>query len=92
MIDIWLMAHLAEAVGPKACLVLVGDADQLPSVGPGLVLRQLISCGKIPVARLTEIFRQDSAGLIVKKRTPHLKGGHACFAWGRTQVPELISI
>ena len=74
MIDIWLMAHLAEAVGSKACLVLVGDADQLPSVGPGLVLRQLISCGRIPVARLTEIFRQDSAGLIVKNAHRILHG------------------
>ena len=74
MIDIWLMAHLAEAVAPKACLVLVGDADQLPSVGPGLVLRQLISCGCIPVARLTEIFRQDAAGLIVKNAHRILHG------------------
>ena len=83
MMDIWLMCHLAEAVGPKACLVLVGDADQLPSVGPGLVLRQLISCGKIPVARLTEIFRQDSAGLIVKNAHRILRGAMPVLPEGK---------
>lgn len=65
MLDIWLCAHLAEAVAGGSKLVLVGDADQLPSVGPGLVLRQLIDSKVVPVAALTEIFRQNSAGLIV---------------------------
>jgi len=66
MVDTWLAAHLAESVGPDSRLILVGDADQLPSVGAGLVLRQVIDSGKAPVAALKEIFRQDSAGLIVQ--------------------------
>lgn len=66
MVDTWLAAHLAESVGPDSRLILVGDADQLPSVGAGLVLRQVIESGVVPVAALKEIFRQDSAGLIVQ--------------------------
>ncbi|MGD8564560.1 MAG: ATP-dependent RecD-like DNA helicase [Desulfarculaceae bacterium] len=65
MIDTWLLAHLVEALGPTTRLVLVGDADQLPSVGPGLTLRQLISSGVVNVAQLQEIFRQQQAGMIV---------------------------
>ncbi len=74
MLDIWLCAHLAEAVAPGARLVLVGDADQLPSVGPGLVLRQLMESGVVQVAELKEIFRQDSAGLIVRNAHKVLAG------------------
>ncbi|MCF8031561.1 MAG: ATP-dependent RecD-like DNA helicase [Desulfarculaceae bacterium] len=65
MIDIWLGAHLASAVGPTSRLLLVGDADQLPPVGPGLFFRQIMDSGAAHVARLTEIFRQDESGLIV---------------------------
>lgn len=65
MIDTWLLCHLVEAIGPDTVLILVGDADQLPSVGPGLVFRQIIESGAASVARLSEIFRQDTAGLIV---------------------------
>ncbi len=65
MIDIWLGAHLAAAVGPSSRLLLVGDADQLPPVGPGLFFRQIMDSGAAHVARLTEIFRQDESGLIV---------------------------
>ncbi|BEQ14980.1 SF1B family DNA helicase RecD2 [Desulfoferula mesophila] len=65
MIDIWLGAHLAAAVGPTSRLLLVGDADQLPPVGPGLFFRQIMDSGAAKVARLTEIFRQDESGLIV---------------------------
>ena len=74
MIDIWLMANLAEAVGPECRLILVGDADQLPSVGPGLVLRQIIDSKVIKTARITEIFRQDQAGLLVKNAHLILNG------------------
>ncbi|MBE9565323.1 MAG: AAA family ATPase, partial [Proteobacteria bacterium] len=65
MIDIELMCALVGAISEKARLVLVGDVDQLPSVGPGLVLRDLIESGAVPVARLTEIFRQDRESQIV---------------------------
>lgn len=65
MLDQWLATHLLEAVGPGTRLVLVGDADQLPSVGAGLVFRQIMDSGVVPVAVLGEIFRQDEAGLIV---------------------------
>ncbi len=66
MVDISLMDHLLQAIPETACLVLVGDVDQLPSVGPGTVLRDLIGSGVIPVVRLTEIFRQASQSWIVR--------------------------
>ncbi len=74
MLDTWLCAHLAEALGPGARLVLVGDADQLPSVGAGLVLRQVIKSGVAQVAELKEIFRQDQAGLLVANAHRILRG------------------
>jgi exodeoxyribonuclease V alpha subunit len=65
MLDIELAHHLLQAV-PTGCRVaLVGDADQLPSVGPGNVLADLIASGRIRVTRLTEIFRQGEQSLIV---------------------------
>ncbi len=74
MIDLWLAAHLLEAIGTGTRLVLVGDADQLPSVGAGLVLRQIMDSGVAPVAVLGEIFRQDEAGLIVANAHRILRG------------------
>jgi exodeoxyribonuclease V alpha subunit len=74
MIDVWLMAHLASAVADGARLILVGDADQLPSVGAGLVLRQVIDSGQVPVARLSEIFRQAQASLIIQNAHRILHG------------------
>ncbi len=65
MLDIELMHALVQAIGDHARLVLVGDVDQLPSVGPGLVLHDLIESKAVPVARLTEIFRQDQESQIV---------------------------
>ena len=64
MIDIILMQHLAAAIKPSARLIMVGDADQLPSVGPGNVLRDIIESGCVPVIRLTEIFRQSERSMI----------------------------
>jgi len=66
MVDQWLMRDLLRALDPGARLVLVGDADQLPSVGPGNVLRDIVASGVLPVTRLTEIFRQSETGLIVQ--------------------------
>lgn len=65
MIDTLLMFHLLRAIPSKAVLILVGDVDQLPSVGPGTVLRDIINSGVIPVVRLTEIFRQAMGSKII---------------------------
>jgi len=65
MIDMSLAHHLLRAVPASARLVLVGDADQLPSVGPGNVLAELLQSGVVPTVRLQRVFRQDGAGLIV---------------------------
>ncbi|MBP8644646.1 MAG: ATP-dependent RecD-like DNA helicase [Syntrophobacteraceae bacterium] len=65
MVDILLLHHLLKAVSPHATLVLVGDADQLPSVGPGNVLQEIVRSGQFPVVRLTEIFRQARESKII---------------------------
>ena len=66
MVDIFLMRSLLRALKPGARLILVGDADQLPSVGAGNVLKDLIASGVVPVVALDEIFRQDNASHIVR--------------------------
>ncbi len=65
MVDIFLMRSLLRALHPGTRLVLVGDADQLPSVGAGNVLRDVIAADVVPVVRLTEIFRQAEQSMIV---------------------------
>jgi exodeoxyribonuclease V alpha subunit len=66
MIDSILFFHLLRAVNQDARLILVGDIDQLPSVGPGSVLKDLIGSGVVPVAELNEIFRQaQKSGIVV---------------------------
>ena len=65
MVDVPLMAAVLKALPVQAALLVVGDVDQLPSVGPGQVLADLIGCGAVPVARLTEIFRQAAASRII---------------------------
>ena len=65
MVDVVLMNHLLRALPPQAGLLLVGDVDQLPSVGPGLVLKHLIESGVVPVVRLTEVFRQAANSKII---------------------------
>jgi exodeoxyribonuclease V alpha subunit len=65
MIDIVLMNQLLKAIPDLAALLLVGDVDQLPSVGPGAVLSDIISSNVIPVVRLTEIFRQAATSKII---------------------------
>ena len=66
MIDIRLIDHFLQALPAHATLILVGDIDQLPSVGPGNVLRDLINSDSIPYCRLDTIYRQDNRGQIVK--------------------------
>jgi exodeoxyribonuclease V alpha subunit len=81
MIDVVLMNQLLRAIPASACVVLVGDVDQLPSVGPGTVLADLISSGVVPVARLTEIFRQAGHSGIVR----------AAHAVNHGELPESAS-
>jgi len=65
MVDVSLMMHWLRALPDHAHLLLVGDVDQLPSVGPGNVLADIIRSGVVPVARLTEVFRQAAQSRIV---------------------------
>ena len=65
MIDVVLMQALMKATPDDAALLIVGDIDQLPSVGPGQVLADIIGSGAIPVARLTEVLRQAAASRII---------------------------
>jgi exodeoxyribonuclease V alpha subunit len=66
MLDLKLTCALLDALPPRCRLVLVGDVDQLPSVGAGQILKDLIACGRIPVARLTEVYRQAAESGIVR--------------------------
>ena len=70
MIDMFLMNSLLKAIKPGARLMLIGDADQLPSVGAGNVLNDIIASGRYCTVKLTEIFRQSNESLII--RNAHL--------------------
>jgi exodeoxyribonuclease V alpha subunit len=65
MLDLFLAYSLIKAVAAGAQLLLVGDIDQLPSVGPGSVLADLINSGRVPVVRLTQVFRQAQQSAII---------------------------
>jgi len=65
MVDVPLMRAVLRALPNQAALLLVGDVDQLPSVGPGQVLADIIASGAVPVVRLTEVFRQAAASRII---------------------------
>lgn len=65
MLDVPLMSHLLAAHPPGGSLILVGDVDQLPSVGPGMVLQHVIASGVVPVVRLKEVFRQSRDSRII---------------------------
>ncbi len=69
MVDLFLAYSLLKAIPKDTSILLVGDTDQLPSVGPGNVLKDLIASGKIPVVRLTQVFRQAAKSAII--RTAH---------------------
>ena len=78
MVDVVLMNRLLQAMPPWACVVFVGDVDQLPSVGAGSVLSDLIESKTIPVARLTEVHRQAGSSWIIR----------AAHAINRGEEPE----
>ena len=65
MVDVMLMQALLKAVPDSAAVLVVGDVDQLPSVGPGQVLGDVIASGAVPVVRLTEVFRQAARSRII---------------------------
>jgi len=65
MVDVMLMQSLVNAIPDRAALLIVGDIDQLPSVGPGQVLADIIGSGTVPVVRLTEVFRQAAQSRII---------------------------
>ena len=65
MVDVVLMHQLLRAIPDQAAVLLVGDVDQLPSVGPGSALSDIITSGRIPTVRLTEIFRQAATSQII---------------------------
>lgn len=79
MVDITLMSALLAAIPPGCRLILVGDADQLPSVGPGNVFADIIRSGAVPTVRLTDIFRQSEGSLIVKNAHAINRGEHPDF-------------
>ncbi|MDR1953360.1 MAG: ATP-dependent RecD-like DNA helicase [Clostridiales Family XIII bacterium] len=79
MIDVLLMKALAEAIPDGARLIIVGDADQLPPVGAGNVLRDMLDSEKLPFAHLTEIFRQARESMIVVNAHRIDKGEYPSF-------------
>jgi exodeoxyribonuclease V alpha subunit len=81
MVDVVLGHQFFRAVPSEACVILVGDVDQLPSVGPGTVLADLISSGVVPVVRLTKIFRQAAQSQIVT----------AAYAVNQGRMPRLTA-
>ncbi len=74
MVDIFLFVALLRALPKHARLIIIGDKDQLPSVGPGNILRSIIMSGKIPTVSLVEIFRQSGSSLIVRNAHRILRG------------------
>ena len=80
MLDLMLTHNTLRAVPDGAQVIFVGDVDQLPSVGPGNVLKDLIDSGRVPVARLTQVFRQAAASKIITN----------AHAINRGKMPELL--
>ncbi len=74
MLDIVLFRSLLESIVPGTRVLLVGDADQLPAVGPGQVLKDLLESGVVPAVRLTRIFRQSQESLIIRNAHHILNG------------------
>lgn len=95
MVDIYLMRSLLRAVKIGTRLILVGDKDQLPSVGPGNVLGDMLESGTIAQVRLTEIFRQDEKSMIIQNAhrinqgfMPVLNAKQGDFFFERNPSPE----
>ena len=98
MVDVVLLNHLLKALSVGCKLILVGDKDQLPSVGAGNVLSDLLLCGKVPFTNLTKIFRQDDTSLIVSNahlinegKMPTIDNSSKDFFFDAKLNPEDIS-
>ena len=97
MVDVPLMAALLDALGDDCRLVLVGDPDQLPSVGPGSLFADLIRSGVVPTVRLTEIFRQAAQSAIIRNahlincgQVPDLRRNEGDFFCLARRDPEAV--
>jgi exodeoxyribonuclease V alpha subunit len=90
MVDVPLLYHLLMALPHQVSLLLVGDVDQLPSVGPGNVLRDILDSGAIPSARLTDIFRQGERSQIVEQA--HRINQGLMPQWEKKQEADLYFI
>lgn len=98
MVDIWLAYHLCQALKDGTRVVFVGDADQLPSVGPGNLLRDLIATRVFPTVKLTQIFRQAATSGIVlnahrvnRGQMPILTGDFDDFIFIERENPEEVA-
>ena len=99
MVDVILANKLVKAIPPGAHLLLVGDVDQLPSVGAGEVLRDMLAAGTLPVVRLTKIFRQaQQSGIVVSAhrinagQQPALTGFGDFFWFGCDDTEETAEL
>ena len=97
MVDIELMRSLLEALRPGSRMVLVGDPDQLPSVGPGNVLGDMLRSGVIPAVSLTQVFRQAEQSAIIRNahavdqgQPPRLDNGQGDFFFLRRRSPDAL--
>ena len=101
MVDLLLMDHLLRAIDPRTHLILVGDVDQLPSVGPGSVLKDMIDSRRVPTVVLQRIFRQEQESLIVVNAHRILHGQPLEFSdsrerrdfdfWARESEEEVLA-
>ncbi|HBT18191.1 MAG TPA: ATP-dependent RecD-like DNA helicase [Firmicutes bacterium] len=97
MLDLPLFYQLLKAITPGTRLILVGDQDQLPSVGPGSVLRDLITAGVVPLVRLKTVFRQQAESKIVtnahrinKGVMPELKGANDFYFLNAAEPTKIV--
>lgn len=94
MLDMVTTWHLFSALPPGCRLILVGDADQLPSVGPGAVLSELLACGELPVVVLDKVFRQSEGSIVaenaqrIRANDPNLAFDGDFQFWASGDMPQ----
>ena len=98
MVDLMLMCQLVKAIPAGCRLIMVGDVDQLPAVGAGNVLRDLLESGAVPAVRLNHIFRQARESLITvnahrinRGKMPHLNAKNKDFFFINEAIPDLVA-
>ena len=92
MLDLFLAHALFKALAPEAQILLVGDVDQLPSVGPGKVLADLIDSELIPVVRLSQVFRQAQTSGIVQAAHQNQSRSISCTGEDQGAAPIRLSL